>query len=102
MDRASHVSPISRSGTVLIFTSFPTDSSLILNLSSPSSHQPNPPPPQPVNPTIAGRVLDMLGKANLPQKDYGLTPREKEILQHLVQGQSTEPPPTPGLRRDGS
>jgi DNA-binding NarL/FixJ family response regulator len=44
----------------------------------------------PINPTIARRVLDMLGKANPPQKDYGLTPREKEILQHLVQGQSTK------------
>lgn len=44
----------------------------------------------PINPTIARRVLDMLGKANLPQKDYGLTPREKEILQLLVKGQSTK------------
>jgi len=44
----------------------------------------------PINPTIARRVLDMLGKANPPQKDYGLTPREKEILQLLVQGQSTK------------
>jgi DNA-binding NarL/FixJ family response regulator len=44
----------------------------------------------PINPTIARRVLDMLGKANPPQKDYGLTPREKEILQLLVQGHSTK------------
>jgi DNA-binding NarL/FixJ family response regulator len=44
----------------------------------------------PINPTIARRVLDMLGKAKPPQKDYGLTPREKEILQLLVQGQSTK------------
>jgi DNA-binding NarL/FixJ family response regulator len=44
----------------------------------------------PINPTIARRVLDMLGKANPPQKDYGLTAREKEILQLLVQGHSTK------------
>jgi DNA-binding NarL/FixJ family response regulator len=46
----------------------------------------------PINPTIARRVLDMLGKAstNTPQKDYGLTTREKEILQFLVQGLSTK------------
>ena len=44
----------------------------------------------PINPTIARRVLDMFSQANPPQKDYGLTPREKEILQLLVQGQSTK------------
>ena len=44
----------------------------------------------PINPTIARRVLDMLGKANPPQKDYGLTAREKDILQLLVQGHSTK------------
>ena len=46
----------------------------------------------PINPTIARRVLDMLGKAstNAPQKDYGLTAREKDILQLLVQGHSTK------------
>jgi len=44
----------------------------------------------PINPTIARRVLDMFSKANPPQKDYGLTPREKEILKQLVQGQSTK------------
>jgi DNA-binding NarL/FixJ family response regulator len=42
----------------------------------------------PINPTIARRVLDMFSKANPPQRDYGLTPREKEILQLLVQGQT--------------
>lgn len=42
----------------------------------------------PINPTIARRVLDMFSKANPPQRDYGLTPREKEILQLLVQGHS--------------
>jgi len=31
-----------------------------------------------------------LGKANPPQKDYGLTAREKDILQLLVQGHSTK------------
>ena len=44
----------------------------------------------PINPTIARRVLDMFSQANPPQKDYGLPPREKEILQLLVQGQSTK------------
>jgi DNA-binding NarL/FixJ family response regulator len=44
----------------------------------------------PINPTIARRVLDMFSKANPPRKDYGLTPREKKILQLLVQGQSTK------------
>jgi len=44
----------------------------------------------PINPTIARRVLDMFSKANPPQKDYGITPREKEILQLLVQGHSTK------------
>jgi DNA-binding NarL/FixJ family response regulator len=44
----------------------------------------------PINPTIARRVLDMFSKANLPQKDYGLTAREKDILQLLVQGHSTK------------
>jgi DNA-binding NarL/FixJ family response regulator len=46
----------------------------------------------PINPTIARRVLDMLGKASTsaPQKDYGLTAREKDILQLLVQGHSTK------------
>ena len=32
----------------------------------------------------------MFSKANPPQKQYGLTPREKEILQLLVQGRSTK------------
>jgi DNA-binding NarL/FixJ family response regulator len=46
----------------------------------------------PINPTIARRVLDMLGKASsdAPQKDYSLTAREKDILQLLVQGHSTK------------
>ncbi len=44
----------------------------------------------PINPTIARRVLDMFSKANLPQKDYGLTAREKDILKLLVQGHRTK------------
>jgi DNA-binding NarL/FixJ family response regulator len=40
----------------------------------------------PINPTIARRVLEMFSKANPPQRDYRLTPREQEILQLLVQG----------------
>jgi DNA-binding CsgD family transcriptional regulator len=35
---------------------------------------------------MARRVLEMFSKANPPQRDYGLTPREKEILHLLVQG----------------
>lgn len=40
----------------------------------------------PINPHIARRVLEMFSKANTPQKDYGLTPRELEILKLLVDG----------------
>lgn len=40
----------------------------------------------PINPHIARRVLEMFSKANAPQKDYGLTPRELEILKLLVDG----------------
>lgn len=42
----------------------------------------------PINPTIARRVLEMFSKAHPPQKDYGLTPRERDILQLLVQGRT--------------
>ncbi len=44
----------------------------------------------PINPTIARRVLEMFSKANTPQqqKDYGLTPRELEILHLLVDGKT--------------
>jgi len=44
----------------------------------------------PINPNVARRVLDMFSKANPPQKNYGITTREKEILQLLVQGHSTK------------
>ncbi len=40
----------------------------------------------PINPHIARRVLEMFSKANVPQKDYGLTPRETDILKLLVSG----------------
>ena len=40
----------------------------------------------PINPRIARRVLEMFSKANVPQKDYGLTPRELDILKLLVSG----------------
>ncbi|MFC5454544.1 response regulator [Prosthecobacter fluviatilis] len=40
----------------------------------------------PINPRIARRVLEMFSKANVPQKDYGLTPRELDILKLLVDG----------------
>ena len=40
----------------------------------------------PINPHIARRVLEMFSKANMPQKDYGLTPRELDILKLLVSG----------------
>jgi DNA-binding NarL/FixJ family response regulator len=40
----------------------------------------------PINPRIARRVLEMFSKANPPTRDYGLTPREQEILELLVQG----------------
>ncbi len=42
----------------------------------------------PINPTIARRVLEMFSKANPPARDYGLTPREREILQVLVEGKT--------------
>lgn len=41
----------------------------------------------PINPTIARRVLEMFSKANTTsQNDYGLTPREMDILKLLVSG----------------
>ncbi len=42
----------------------------------------------PINPRIARRVLEMFSKANPPQKDYGLTPRELDILELLVRGKT--------------
>ena len=41
----------------------------------------------PINPTIARRVLEMFSKANTASpNDYGLTPREMDILKLLVDG----------------
>ena len=40
----------------------------------------------PMNSRIARRVLTMFSKLAPEQKDYGLTVREKEILQHMVGG----------------
>jgi len=42
----------------------------------------------PINPRIARRVLEMFSNAHVPQRDYGLSPREREILQLLVQGRT--------------
>jgi DNA-binding NarL/FixJ family response regulator len=39
----------------------------------------------PINPQIAKKILDLFSK-NQPQTDYGLTPREKEVLGLLVEG----------------
>ena len=43
----------------------------------------------PINPYIAGKMLSMFSRLSPPRpadEDYGLTPREREILQHLVDG----------------
>jgi DNA-binding NarL/FixJ family response regulator len=41
----------------------------------------------PINPQIAGKVLDMFTALAVPKRgNYGLTTRENEILQHLVAG----------------
>ena len=42
----------------------------------------------PINPQIASKVLDMFTHLAVPKGDYGLTPRECEILQHLVEGET--------------
>jgi DNA-binding NarL/FixJ family response regulator len=44
----------------------------------------------PINPHIARRVLDMVSKSTMPKHDYGLSPREMQILQLLVQGHTTK------------
>lgn len=44
----------------------------------------------PMTPRIARRVLGMFAKANPPKRDYGLSPREQEILQSLVQGRTVK------------
>ena len=40
----------------------------------------------PINPRIARRVLEMFSRAHPPQRDYGLSPRERDILELLIQG----------------
>jgi DNA-binding NarL/FixJ family response regulator len=40
----------------------------------------------PMNPQIARKILDVFARASLPAADYGLTPREREVLGHLVAG----------------
>ncbi len=40
----------------------------------------------PMNSRIARRVLELFSRLVPQQKDYGLTPREKEILQEMVEG----------------
>ncbi len=41
-----------------------------------------------MSPTIAAKVLAMFTQYSEPKKEYGLTPREKEILQLLINGMS--------------
>lgn len=40
----------------------------------------------PMNPRIARRVLEMFSRLAPKKSDYGLSEREKEILQHMVKG----------------
>jgi DNA-binding NarL/FixJ family response regulator len=40
----------------------------------------------PMNSRIARRVLDMFARLAPPRADYGLSPREKQILEAMVQG----------------
>ena len=40
----------------------------------------------PINPQIAKKILDFFATSPTPHPDYGLTPREKEVLGHLVDG----------------
>jgi len=42
----------------------------------------------PINARIARKVLDMVSQSAAPKQDYNLTPRETEILHHLVDGLS--------------
>jgi DNA-binding NarL/FixJ family response regulator len=44
----------------------------------------------PINPQIARKVLDEFARVNAPKIDYGLTIREKEILQLLIDGLSKQ------------
>jgi DNA-binding NarL/FixJ family response regulator len=40
----------------------------------------------PMNSLIARKTIDMFSKMHSVSKEYGLTPREKEILEQIVQG----------------
>jgi len=42
----------------------------------------------PIDAQIARRVLDMFTRLAMPRADYGLSEREQEILQHLVEGRT--------------
>lgn len=42
----------------------------------------------PIDAQIARRVLDMFARLAAPRHDYGLSEREREILQHLVDGRT--------------
>ena len=39
---------------------------------------------------IAQRVLEMFSRMATPQADYGLSNRERQILQHLVEGRTKQ------------
>jgi DNA-binding NarL/FixJ family response regulator len=40
----------------------------------------------PMTPQVARSVLEMFGRVSLPRHDYGLTPRERRILELMTQG----------------
>jgi DNA-binding NarL/FixJ family response regulator len=44
----------------------------------------------PITPQIARKVLEAFAKVNAPKADYGLTERERQILQLLVEGLSKQ------------
>jgi hypothetical protein len=46
-------------------------------------------------PSILGPSLNQFAKANPPKPDYGLSPREQEILQLLVDGKTVRKPLLP-------
>jgi DNA-binding NarL/FixJ family response regulator len=40
----------------------------------------------PINPQIARKILEVFAHTHTGNNDYGLTPREKQVLLHLVEG----------------
>ncbi len=40
----------------------------------------------PISPQVAKKMLEVFAEKNVPSADYDLTPREREILKHLVDG----------------